>query len=223
MTQTTIEIGIELTAVALSLGMLGGYRLWLSARLARDPLFTIQAYHRHVRQRWAIWILQDSSRGLLAVQTLRNSTMGATFLASTVLLLLGGSLSLVGRPEALGIVSHSLVAEVARHPIVWNIKVLTLVGDLFVAIFAFIMSVRLYTHLGYQLSLPPEAEAHGVSVTQVTGMLDRAGILFSLGLRACYLAMPLVLWLFGPILLVVSCAVLIVAMAGLDRNRVAAG
>lgn len=219
MTPLATELSLELAAVLLSLAMLGSYRLWLTARLARDPLFTIQAYHRHVRRRWAVWVMQDSSRGVLAVQTLRNSTMGATFLASTVLLLLGGALSMIGRPESLGVVSDSLVAELARHPVVWNVKVLALVADLFVAIFAFIMSVRLYTHLGYQLSQPPEDDPQGVSVAQVTRMLDRAGNLFSLGLRACYLAMPLVLWLFSPILLAISCAVLIVVMASLDRNR----
>lgn len=216
------ELGTELIAVIVSLGLLTAYRAWLAARLAQDPLYTIQAYHRHVRERWAHWIMQDESRGILAVQTLRNSTMGATFLASTVLLLLGGALSLVGRPDALGVISESIEVAASRHPVVWNLKVLLLVADLFVANFAFVMTVRLYTHLSYQLAVPAEDLEHGVTEARVAGMLDRAGTLFSLGLRACYLAMPLVLWLFGPLLLVLSTVALVAVMGPLDRNRVRA-
>lgn len=201
--------------------MLGAYAAWLAARLRQHPLYTIQAYHQHVRRRWVHFVMEDPSHGILAVQTLRNSTMGATFLASSVLLLLGGTLSLVGRPDALGSLLHGLEVSATRHPAVWNLKVVALVCDLFVAVFAFVMSVRLYTHLSYQLAVPPEDDPHGVTVDRVAGMLDRAGGLFSLGLRACYLAMPLVLWLFGPLTLVLATAVLVAVMSRLDRNRVA--
>jgi uncharacterized membrane protein len=215
----TTDLGAELAALVLSLAMLGAYRAWLSVRLRQDPLYTIQAYHQHVRRRWARLVLSDPSQAILGVQTLRNSTMGATFLASTVLLLLGGALSLVGRPDALGSLWPGIELEASRHPLVWSAKVLLLVADLFVAVFAFVMAIRLYTHLGYQVSVPPETDPQGASADRVVAMLDRAGTLFSLGLRACYLAMPAVLWLFGPLPLVLSTAVLVVVMALLDRSE----
>lgn len=218
MTRMSTDLGTELAALLLSLAMLGAYRGWMAARLRTDPLFTIQAYHQHVRRRWARLILADPSQAILGVQTLRNSTMGATFLASTVLLLLGGALSLVGRPDALGSLWPGIELEASRHPLVWSAKVLILVGDLFVAVFAFVMAIRLYTHLGYQVSVRPEDDPRGASVERVVALLDRAGALFSLGLRACYLAMPVVLWLFGPLPLVLATAVLVAVMARLDRT-----
>ncbi|MCK6504250.1 DUF599 domain-containing protein [Myxococcota bacterium] len=218
MTRLSTDLGTELAALILSLAMLAAYRAWMASRLRRDPLYTIQAYHQHVRRRWARLVLSDPSQAILGVQTLRNSTMGATFLASTVLLLLGGALSLVGRPDALGSLWPGIELEASRHPVVWSAKVLLLVGDLFVAVFAFVMAIRLYTHLGYQVSVPPEDDPRGASAERVVAMLDRAGRLFSLGLRACYLAMPAVLWLFGPLMLVLSTAVLVAVMAVLDRS-----
>ena len=204
--------------MATAMALLLGYASWMSSRLRGDPLFSIQAYHRHVRLRWVAWIMADPSRGILGVQTLRNSTMGATFLASTVLLLLGGALSLVGHPDALGILSSSLETAASRHEAFWNFKVLLLVADLFVATFAFVMAVRLFAHISFQLALPPEETPHGVTVARVSGMLDRAGSMFSLGLRSCYLAMPLVMWLFGPVMLVVATLVLVLVMSRLDLN-----
>lgn len=218
MAELIAELGPEIAAVAFSAGLLAAYGAWMSTRTRQDPLYTIQAYHRHVRRRWVAWIMESPDHAILGVQTLRNSTMGATFLASTVLLLLGGALSLVGRPDALGSISSGIEVAASRHPIVWNIKVLALIGDLFVATFAFVMTVRLYAHLSFQLGIPPDETPHGVTSHRVAGMLDRAGSLFSLGLRSCYLAMPLVMWMFGPLMLVVSTAVLVAVMARLDRN-----
>lgn len=213
-------LGTELLAVATSVILLALYRWWLRRRLRGDPLYTIQAYHRHVRARWVERMMADPAQAILVVQTLRNSTMAATFMASTIVLLLMGSLGLANRPEAIGLFWPALQDVVPAHPEAWGLKVLALVVDLFVAFFAFAMSVRLYAHLGYQIVLPADDVPGGVSAKRVLGMLNRAGALFSLGLRACYLAMPLVFWLFGPAFLVVATAVLVVVMALLDRARV---
>lgn len=206
----------ELIAVAVAVAMLGGYRLWLRHKLRQDPLYTIQAYHRHVRARWVERMMGDSGQAILVVQTLRNSTMAATFMASTIVLLLMGSLGLAGKPDMVGALWPEFQG-VAAHPEAWSLKVLVLVIDLFVAFFAFVMSVRLYAHLGYQLVLPPETAAAGITRARVLAVMNRAGALFSLGLRACYLAMPIVFWLFGPAFLVAATAALVVVMASLDR------
>jgi uncharacterized membrane protein len=210
----------EIAAVAASLALLGGYAARLAAHLRRDPLYSIQAYHQHVRSRWARQVLGDPSQALLGVQTLRNSTMGATFLASTVVLLLMGALNLVGEPDAFGRLWPGLDTRIASHPALWNLKILALVVDLFVAFFAFAMSVRLLSHISYQLALSPDDAPRGVTAERVSGMLNRAGRLFSVGLRACYLGMPLVFWLFGPTFLVLATGVLVAVMSRLDRNAV---
>jgi hypothetical protein len=47
--------------------------------LTRDPHFTIQAVNATARAAWVETIMSAGNKDVLAVQTLRNSIMGATF------------------------------------------------------------------------------------------------------------------------------------------------
>jgi uncharacterized membrane protein len=51
----------------------------------------------------------------------------------------------------------------------------------------------------------------------VADRLNRAGNMFTIGMRAFFFAVPLVFWLFGPILLVVATVGLVFALHRLDR------
>ncbi|NIY10133.1 MAG: DUF599 family protein, partial [Gemmatimonadetes bacterium] len=82
----------ELVLVAAALGLQGGYHLWLWQRIRRRPLETAFGLARHTRSRWVALIMAER-RDLLGVQTLRNWTMAATFLASTAVLIALGVLS----------------------------------------------------------------------------------------------------------------------------------
>src|ERR1700704_5500691 len=83
-------------AVAFSATLIIGYHVFLSLRLRADPLYTIQAATAAARGAWVESIMGTTGRDVLAVQTLRNSMMAATFLASTAVLLIIGTLTLSG-------------------------------------------------------------------------------------------------------------------------------
>jgi hypothetical protein len=52
----------------------------LHQRVKRNPAYTVQAVNVMARTAWVERIMKNED-GILAVQTLRNSTMAATFLA----------------------------------------------------------------------------------------------------------------------------------------------
>lgn len=200
----------ELLGFGISAALLLGYHLFLSARLRRNPHYTIQGVNRDARAAWVRHIMQDEGRSVLAVQTLRNSTMSATFLASTAVLMLVATLSLIGQADAVTSVWHALNLAGPSQPGLWAVKVLFLVSDFFLAFFSFAMAVRLFNHIGYQINLPPEAPVGPASgEALIITLMNRAGAYYTLGMRAYYYAVPLVFWLFSPLLMLGATVILI--------------
>jgi len=66
------------------------YHVYLVYKLRRDPLTTAIGITNNVRYMWVKGVIRDK-RDILAVQTLRNQVMAATFLASTAFLSVLGS------------------------------------------------------------------------------------------------------------------------------------
>ncbi len=209
--------GNDLFAFVLSTLLFAGYYAFLYWRSARhDPLYTVQAINADARRLWVESVMRDR-RDILAVQTLRNSTMAATFLASTAVLLIIGAISLSGHGNDVEHALHSLNIAGPVDPALWVVKLLTLVTDLCVAFFSFSLAVRKFNHVGYLLNVPAEAKHPVITPRYVTDFLNRAARYYSTGMRAYYFTIPLLFWLFGPHLLIVSSLLLIVILYRLDR------
>ena len=148
-----MEVVNDIVSLSASIALLGGYHIYLRVKLRNNPHYTIQAVNRAARSAWVKGIMQDESKGVLGVQTLRNSTMAATFLASTAVLLIIGTLTLSEQTDKLGNTWHSLNILGSTHPGLWTAKLLLLLSNFFMAFFSFAMSVRLYNHVGYQLNV----------------------------------------------------------------------
>lgn len=156
-------------------------------------------------------------KDILAVQTLRNSTMAATFLASTAVLLIIGVLTLSGQGDKLENTWHALNILGAKHAELWLGKLLILLLDLFVAFFNFSMAIRVFNHVGYMINVPLALNHKMIRPAHVAIHLNRAGKFYSNGMRAYYFTVPLVFWLFGPHFMLLSTLGLIVVLYRLDR------
>jgi uncharacterized membrane protein len=86
-----LSVATNLIAVGLSIGLLIAYHWFLDVRVRRDSTYTIQAVLKAGRTAWVVRMMEQKE-GILAVQTLRNSIMGATFFASTAVVLIVGTL-----------------------------------------------------------------------------------------------------------------------------------
>ncbi|MCG6865364.1 MAG: DUF599 domain-containing protein [Thiogranum sp.] len=212
-----IETINDIACVAASIVLLAGYHLYLRIKVHRNPYYSIQAVNRAARSAWVKGIMQDESRSVLGVQTLRNSTMAATFLASTAVLLIIGTLTLSEQTDKLVNTWQSLNALGSLHPGLWTAKLLFLLSNFFMAFFSFAMSVRLYNHVGYQINVPAKDRPPAINPKNVAIHLNRAGYYYSLGMRAYYYSVPLVFWLFGPLFMLAATLVLIAVLYHVDR------
>jgi uncharacterized membrane protein len=206
----------DLIAFAASIIMLSIYHIVLMRRTRRQPDYAVHLFSSIVRRHWIEGVMRNPD--VLGVQTLRNSTMAASFMASTAVLLTMGVLSLAGQADKLAQTWHALSFMGSSHPGLWIGKLILLVIDLMAAFFFFTVSVRFFNHVGYMVTMPIEARPAHLTPELAGRYLNRAGNYFSTGTRIFYFAIPLVFWLFGSLYLLIATLALIVALYFLDRS-----
>ena len=182
--------------------LLLGYHGFIFVKRRQNPEYTVQGTNERIREAWVRGVMLQG-KDILAVQTLRNSTMAATFLASTSVVMVMGILNLLARGDPLATQS--------------GFKLLLILLDLFVAFFGFAMSIRLFNHAGYMLGVPGAVEHDESAPVRVLRHLNRAASYYSAGMRAFYFLIPLVFWFFGPWALVVATVALVVLLFSNDR------
>lgn len=207
----------DLVSFLVSVLLVAAYHIFLRYKIRHEPTYTVQAVNRIARTAWVETIMQNDKNAVLAVQTLRNSTMAATFLASTAVLMIIGVLTLTEQGEKLEAAWHTLNVVGAINPVVWMVKLIFLLLDLFVAFFSFSMSIRIFNHVGYLINVPLSLNHKMITPAHVATHLNRAGRFYSLGMRAYYFLVPLVFWLFGPHFMLVSTIGLLMVLYRIDR------
>lgn len=212
-----MHFGADASSFVISSILVLVYHVHLYRMEKRHPTYTVQAVNRLARTRWVESIMSGPGKDVLAVQTLRNSTMAATFLASTAVLLIIGALTLSGQGDKLEGTWHALNVVGASHPELWLFKLLLLLLNLFVAFFSFSLSIRVFNHVGYMINVPLDPTHRAISPLTVAAHLNRAGKFYSLGMRAYYFTVPLVFWLFGPHFMLLATIGLIIVLRRIDR------
>ena len=201
----------------LSCVILFAYLSFMKWKSDKNPAYTMQGISALVRAAWVKKIMEEG-KDILAVQTLRNSTMAATFLASTAILLSVGVLSLTGQVDKLKVVWHMLNFSGPHNENMLPIKLVALLLDLFAAFFFFASSIRLYNHVGYMINAPYSQREKVMSPKVVAAQLNRAGHHYGLGMRGFYTMVPLVFWIFGSPFLPLSTVVMVMILFHLDRT-----
>jgi uncharacterized membrane protein len=211
-------MGTDLGALAASAALVALYYALLWRRARRDPHFTIHGVNDTARTRWVEHVMATPSRDVMAVQTLRNFTMAATFMASSAALLILGTLTLTSQGETLARTWHAVNLGGSSSAETWVVKIMCLLCAFIVAFFAFAMTIRLLNHVVFMINVPDAAGQPGLGPKHVAHRLVRAGRFYSVGMRAFFLAVPLAFWLFGPLYLVVTTIGLIVVLHYIERR-----
>lgn len=207
----------NLIAFAVSSLLVLIYYLYLSWRTRSRPNSSVHATNARVRECWVERVMTRENMNILAVQTLRNSVMAANFMASTAVLLIVGILNLSLNTEKLANAWQPFaLAETTSNELLL-IKLGLLLLDFFIAFYCFSMAIRFFNHVGYMVNLPADSVIDGFSPKQVSAYLNRAGTYYTFGMRAFFFSLPIILWFFGPYLLVLATLALIASLYSLDR------
>lgn len=199
-----------------SVALLLAYQVFLQVKAKRNRYYTFKSVMDYSRAAW-VRAIMDGGKDILAVQTFRNTIMAATFMATTAMLLITGVLTLSTEGSKVEMALHSLNHAGDTGPELWMTKMILLLIPLFVAFFAFTMSIRYTHHIAYMINVPVSGKYGHSSPDLVIAQMNRSAQFYWIGMRSYFYLVPLVFWLFGPHFMLAATGVLIGVMYHLDH------
>jgi len=193
--------------------ILVGYELALALAQRRHPERLARSAHAALREEWFAAVSTLSGSELLAVQTLRNSLMSATMVASTAALGLMGTATLA--VPAL----HASIDAAADWPI-FTARLaleLLLLAVLLASLVASVTAVRYYHHASFICAMPVGSATRERWHTVGSVYVRRAGILYSWGLKQLILVVPILASILHPAAGPAAAVLVVAALVGFDR------
>ncbi len=160
------------------------------------------------------------SEGITAAQTIRNMVMGVSILAAGVTLLASQLLLLLtdaARLNQVATYSRNDPISGSNSLMSPEIKLGIALAILFVALLTMTQCVRLSVHLSFLLRAVNVDPKRSVKFQKIAFAINRrASLFFSLGLRIQYAFFPMFMYILGPLALLISTVVEVVALFLMD-------
>lgn len=200
-------------AVLATLALVLLYEVVLVLLQRRHPGQVARSAHAGLREDWFLAVSTAKGSEVLAVQTLRNSLMSATMLASTAALALMGTMTLAA-PSLHAIADHAD----GPMPIAPRLLLeLVLLALLFASLVSTLMAVRFYNHAGFVGGMPVDSEARIRWTPLGVHYVRKAGLLYGFGLRQLVLIAPVVAAMLHPFAGPVAALVVAWVLYAFDR------
>ncbi len=194
--------------------MLVFYELLLLAMQRSQPQRLARTAHAALRQDWFAAVSVQKGSEILAVQTLRNSLMSATMLASTAALGLMGAVTLAAPSLHAGFGEALPAAALVTPRLALELVLMAL---LFTSLVATVMAVRFYNHAGFVGGIPVDSPARQRWNAAGMAAVRRAGLLYSVGLRHLILVVPVVAAILAPVAGPVAALLVVAVLFSFDR------
>lgn len=215
---------LDYLMVPTGLAIMAGYHIWLLYQISKRPSRTVIGINAINRRFWVHAMMEDPSKGVLAVQTLRNNIMASTLLASTAIML--SSLMAMLMTSKSGVLGDRSTVFVFgdKSAFSYSVKLFCIMVCFLSAFLLNVQSIRYYSHASILINVPYKKLSatfdygydQRLSSEYVAKTVNRGSYFWSLGLRAFYFSFPLFLWIFGPIPMFLSCIVLVSLLYFLD-------
>jgi len=200
-------------AFAVSLAVFIAYEGWVLWVGRRAPERMARTAHARMRASWAAALSERPGFEIVAVQTLRNSLMSATIGASTAALALMGTITLAGGTVLESISHPQAEGALLLRPVLEALLMLAL----FASYVCSSMAMRYYNHAGFVMSMPAQSAERKPLDPLAQVYVERAGLLYSWGLRFFLMIAPLVAGIVNPLLIPVMTAGLVFVLWLFDR------
>ncbi|KAI9102136.1 hypothetical protein K1719_023646 [Acacia pycnantha] len=215
---------LDFILVPSGLLVLLSYHLWLRRRIINNPTKTVVGVNTINRRLWVREMMEDVSKnGVLAVQSLRINIMASVFVASMAIMM-SSFLAVTVWMSYSGVVEQRQVMIMLygnRSQQCLSIKFFAILVCFMVAFLMNVQSIRYYSHASILINVPfkkecPNIEHQMLTSDYVAAAFSRGSHFWSLGVLALYFSFPMFMWLFGPILMFVSCFALVFTFYFLD-------
>ncbi|PKA57874.1 hypothetical protein AXF42_Ash012413 [Apostasia shenzhenica] len=194
------------------------YHGWLWRKVRMQPRRTIIGVNAAGRRSWVLAIMKDNEKkNILAVQTIRNAIMSSSLMATISILLSSGLAAVISSTYSVKKPVSDAVYG-AHGEVMVALKYATILLFFLFAFLCYSLSIRFVNQVNFLINATPSASEVGFPVTPeyVCDLLERGFLLNTIGSRLFYAALPLLLWIFGPVLVFLCSAVMIPVMYNLD-------
>ncbi len=204
----------DLLAFAWFLGAWLGYSLLIEkSAKGRSGLNALMNLYRDA---WMERLLAREIR-LVDAQVTAALQNGTAFFASTSLIAIGGTLTLLRSTEQILTVVAALPFGVAQSQEMWELKIMGLAVIFVYAFFKFAWSYRLYNYLAIMVgAAPPVAEKDGADARAFAHrgarLCAEAGRHFNRGQRGFFFALGYLGWFLGPLELALTTTGIVIVM-----------
>lgn len=165
---------------------------------------------------WMEEMLKRDNR-MVDVQVMAALHQGSAFFASTSLIAIGGTLSLIRAGSDLSAVLAALPFGISSNAAVWEVKLIGLAVIFAYAFFKFAWAYRLFNYAAILLGATPTAdeitEAARRQAQRTAQMTLVAGRHFNRGQRAFFFALAYLGWFLGPWVFMISTMAALIVMA----------
>ncbi|OVA00012.1 Protein of unknown function DUF599 [Macleaya cordata] len=208
---------LDVILVPCGLALMFGYHLFLLYRIIRYPHTTVIGYENHNKKAWVERMMQadsDMKDTGIALNVISSNIGAATYLASLSIGLSSLIGAWVGSSSNNIFMSNLIYGDRSSSTI--TIKYISLLSCFLLAFASFIQSTRYFVHANFLMSTPNT----DIPVKYVEMAVIRGSNSWSIGLRALYFATTLLLWIFGPIPMLVSSVFMVCLLHFLDTNSI---
>ncbi|CAH2044374.1 unnamed protein product [Thlaspi arvense] len=211
---------LDAILVPLALVLMLCYHIYLFFVVRTHPFSTILGINSRGRRIWISAMIKENQKmNILAVQTLRNIVMGATLMATTCVLLCAGLAAVISSTYSIKKPLNDAVYG-AHGDIAIAVKYLTILTIFIFSFFSHSLAIRLLNQVGILVNIPhldsnPSGEFYLTS-EYVSELFEKGILLNTVGNRLFYAGFSLMLWIFGPILVLLSVLVMVFVLYHLD-------
>lgn len=177
-------------------------------------LSTTNRYRSH-------WMLQSTSREVRVLDgiIIQNLSSTPSFFCSTTILVIGGLLALLGSTDKAAEFIRDIPFTVRTSVLIFDFKVVLLLGIFVYAFFRFSWSMRLYTFVALVIGSMPDHKDftagkydRTVYAERASRMLSLAAEAFNAGLRGYYFSFAVIAWFFSPLAFACATAMVILIL-----------
>ncbi|GMH19540.1 hypothetical protein Nepgr_021381 [Nepenthes gracilis] len=202
---------LDLILVPSGLLLMFAYHIFLLYRYLHLPHTTVIGFENNDTKAWIEKIMQDNSKNEIPLKVISSNISAASYLATVSLTLS----SLIGTWIASNSsVFKSFLVYGDTSTSTMTLKYISILICFLLAFSCFMHSTRKFVHANYLISMPNS----NFPIKYVETPVIRGNEFWSLGLRAIYFALDLMMWFFGPIPMFTSSAVMVLLLWTLDFN-----
>ncbi|CAI8605779.1 unnamed protein product [Vicia faba] len=192
-----------------------GYHLWLWHKVRTQPHTTIVGINASGRRNWVNAMMKDNEKkNILAVQSLRNTIMGATLMATTSILLCSGLAAVISSTYSVKKPLNDAIYG-AHGEFMVALKYVTLLTIFLFSFFCHSLAIRFINQVNILINTPQDPMSL-VTPEYIFEILEKGFILNAVGNRLFYAGLPMLLWIFGPVLVFLCSLTMVPVLYNLD-------